>query len=396
MKVLPNPNFIKNIKEKPYKLLSKEIGLDVSAVNNLVERIGVQEAKTVDIVTIGNTQNPKQKQIITTFRDEANDIVERVFEYIGYNERPEVHRLYEKMKGIFKFDNGSNKITGRLIKTYENLDPSGKYKAWKKIASEKQYVSRACKNDVPNHVTIAKVTTDERFLNATKSEHHSLTEYCVPKAHNGIKIEPKHLEFDTLKNEKGIPEISKISASNDVYIPENDEYLALRIYDAEDLREPLVKLIQEKRNMGGLDLRIEADYAKDASSGAFNHVSGTVKFKENEKAKDEVVDTAFHEIQHAWQYALMSVFDKINTPFARNCKEKVKFQGEIPQSLIEKVENYYNAHINYVPAKKDYSLYRQNLLEKEAFNAGEKGLKEYIEKGKDLSLQFDFMPVYEL
>lgn len=395
MKVLPSINLFKNIKEKPYKLLSKEIGVDIASRERLVEPIGIHDAKVADVVVIGNVANPEQQKIITTFRDSANKIVERVFEFVGYKDKPEVHRVYNEMKGIYKFDNGSNCITGRLIRTYENLDASGKYKAWKKVASEKQYVSRGCANNEPNHVTIAKVTTDERFLSDTKTEHHSLTEYCVPKAHDGMKNTPKHIEFYTTKNEKGIPEITTITASGDVYIPQNDEFLAVRIYDAEDMREPFVRMLQKKKNMSGLDIRVEPDYVS-SSAGAFNHTSGTIKFKEDELVKDEVIDTAFHELQHTWQYALLSLFDKIDTPFARMCKEKAKINGEVSEALLKKVEAYHNAHVNYVPAKKDYNLYRQNLLEKEAFEAGENGLKEYIESGKDLSLQFDFMPMYEL
>lgn len=72
------PTISKNI--KPYVLVSKQKGIDVNSREALylAERIGLEEAKTVDVVVIAKSDNPEQKKIITTYRDAKNKVVEMI------------------------------------------------------------------------------------------------------------------------------------------------------------------------------------------------------------------------------------------------------------------------------------------------------------------------------
>ena len=161
--------------QKKYRLVSKELGLDFKNAQNLPERFGYGDATKADVVVIEKIDNPNERTIITTFRDALNNVVERVHEYTSHN-NPDTRRIYTELS-----NHGNPNIKGRLVQTRENLDITGKYKVWKKVASEKQYVTYNAQNE-PTNVTIAKVTTDERFMNQPKVEEHTLTEYFVPKA----------------------------------------------------------------------------------------------------------------------------------------------------------------------------------------------------------------------
>ena len=385
--VVKIPNITKSI--KPYVLVSKEKGISITPDRNLPELIGLKEPTCADVVVIAKSNNPQQKKIITTYKDKNNKIIERVYSYEGFD-IPETHRLYNDLP-----NHGYKNLNGRLVQVFENLDRSGKYKAWKKISSEKQYVNTNNNNE-KTHVTIAKVSTDERFLNPTSVEQHSLKEYYVPKAHGGTKKTPKSIEFETKKDSDGIPEITKITSTDNVAIPKNDSYLAFRIYDNEDMKVPITRRALKDSHLKGLNIRIEDAYnMKETTSGSFDHNMGIIKFNVKDLLKPEIINTAYHETQHAFQYAVMAITKRFeNTPFAKKCLDK--FKGKITPSIERDADMYYNAKLNYIQPKQNYQQYRENLLEKEAWEIGDAAEDDYISEGWELAAQFRNIPKYEL
>ncbi len=374
---------------KPYTLVSKETGVDIAARIDLAERISLQEAQTADIVVIAKTDNPEQKKIITTYRDKKNNPVETIFEFIGI-EQPEIHRLYKELP-----NHGYRNLKGRLIQIFENLDITNKYKVWKKVASEKQYVLNSDKGKT--HVTIAKVKTADRNLGETQNETHTLTEYYVPKAHGGEKIPPKYISMETIKDEYGVPQIQTITSSSNVRIPQNDNYLALRMYDADDTKIPIARIALEENGLKKLNIPIEKDNynLKEKTCGSFNHQTGTLSYNYKDTDKADVIDTGYHEAKHAQQYAIMAVAGKLpKTQYSRKCT--MMYHKPVTQIQRDLAEEYYQAHIDYIPPEKDYSLYRNNKLEREAWNEGERGLDNYIYEGSELSEQFSRFPELEL
>lgn len=373
---------------KPFKLLSKETGLNPNSGRFFAERLGMDDAHSVDVVVIAKTDNPEQKTTITTFRDAKNKVIEMIHEYEG-QKKPETHRLYSELPNYHRIN-----LKGRLVQVFENLDITGRFKAWKKISSEKQYVKYNPEIG-PTHLTTAKVSTAERDIRPTSEETHKLTEYYVPKAHGGISLKPKYIEFTTKKDYSKIPKITKINASDDVQIPKNDEYLAMRIYDSNDIKVPITQTALKEEHIGFLDIPVKDDFrASETNLGSFDSSRGVIYFNYKDTTKKSVIDTAYHESRHAFQYAIEALGGHKDTPYAKKCRKEI----DIPKTpeLQKLADIYHEADLNYVPAKVDYKAYRANPLESEAWEKGELGVNSYIEKGRPLSNQFTRIPTEEL
>lgn len=386
---MPNIKPINTNIQKKYRLVSKELGIDFKNAQNLPERFGYGDTTKADVVIIEKIDNPDEKTIITTFRDAFNNIVERVHEYTAHN-KPDTRRIYSELN-----NHGNPNIKGRLVQTRENLDITGKYTVWKKIASEKQYVTYNAQNE-PTNVTIAKVTTNERFMNQPKVEEHSLTEYYVPKAHNGEKIEPKYIKFSTNKPNNEIPEITSIEASKGVRIPENDEFLGMRMYDADDIKAPIARTALNANGLNDVRISIETDVygMKRNTHGQFDPTRGVLAFNYRLFPKNDVINTGYHESKHAYQYAIEALGGYKNTSYAGRCRRELK--NLVTPETQAKATDYHIADLRYTPAEKDYQAYRENLLEKEAWEAGDRGEHYYKSKAEELSSQFKGIPIQEL
>ncbi len=370
----------KRPKVKPYTLLSKQTNLPLDSVEITAERIGIQDAATADKVVIGKTDNPEQQKIITTFKDKNGKIVERIFEYIGFD-LPEIHQIFEELTSCITDD-----ITGRLIQTFENLNKSGKAKIWTKISSEKQFVHTDTFINKKDYVTITRVSTQERNIKPPAVETHSITEYQVPDAHLYSIPNKKSLMYTTKRDSEGIPQIIDIKADN-VNIPQNDEYLALRLYDSDDMKRPITNIALKKANLDDLGIKIEDAYTfDDTTQGSFNNKEGIIKFNFKYQPKDSIVDTAFHEVTHAKQYELMGRTKMLGTRYTTNCL--VKHGEEVSPDKIQAGKEYYEAHENYVSSSVNYARYRENLLEKEARAQAGQAVYDYLNQGKEIRREF--------
>lgn len=376
------------LKQKPYTLLTKELGINTKNPKRYFpEMLSLTEPESADVVIIAKSDDLNKKTIITTFRDKNKEMIERVYEYEGMN-KPETHRIYKPLS-----NHGYKYLKGKLIQVFENLDITNKFKVWKKISSEKQYVERDINDNICN-VTIAKVTTKERDVRPTTEESHSLTEYFVPSAYNGQKHDPRYIQFETTK-EKGIPKITSIKTSEDVDIPQYDNYLAMRIYDSDDIKVPITKTALKENGLEGLDIPVEDSYTlKDTTIGCFTNSTGIIHFNYKKDDKPEMIETGFHEAKHAFQYAILGILNKIKSSFTTKCLEK--FKGEITDSIRRLGDKYHEGHKNYAKAEENYREYRKNILEDEAWQYGEEKLKEYAQKGRALSEQFLGIPAQEL
>jgi hypothetical protein len=366
---------------KPFVLLSKRKGMPITPNSDLPERIGHGFASSVDIVEIGEVADPSKKRIVTTFNNRDKKPVEKIFEYIGYDDKPEVHRVYDDLVGDFV-------KKGRWVETFENLDVTGKFKAWKKVASQRMYVSKSMYTSKPDWVTIAKVSTDERFLNDTVKEHHSLTEYRVPSTYLPGKPFSKFIKFDTEKDAQGIPRITSICATEDVKIPEDDKYLALRLYDAHDVKLPIAKTALRENGLGNLDIPVEfSPLIEGSTKGSFYSNDGKILFNEAHVPKHSAITTGFHEAKHAQQYAIMAISGEGEmTTYAKHCI--ANYDCPVTPEIKELGKEYAKADIEYIDPKVNYEKYKENKLEEEAWGEGGWRMGQYFEKGRELSNQF--------
>lgn len=368
-------------KTKPYTVVSRELNLSPDAPQVTIIGISSQKAATADKVVIAKTDNPEFQKIITTFRDKNGKIIERIFEYKGFN-IPEKIRIYRELVSNLKKD-----VKGRLIQTFENLSPANRSKIWTKISSEKQFVHTDKFWDKADYVTITRVTTTERDIKPPVEEIHSITEYPVPSSHLYILPQKKSLVFKTKKDSSGIPQITEIISAQNAHVPKNDEYLTLRMYDADDMRKPVTHIALKKSNLDDLNINVEDAYIPNATTkGSFNHETGTINFNFLYRPKSSIVGTAFHEVKHAKQYEFMGRTRMLDTKYTTECL--IKHGEETSKEAIKKGRIYYNAHKNYVSGDVNYEQYRANLLEQEAWAEAERGVMEYIRKGEALRYQF--------
>lgn len=357
-------------KKKPYVLLSKETGLNINSDRFFPEQLSLETAKKVDVVVIANRKNLEQQKIITTFRDDKNNILERVFEYKGYD-LPTVHKLYKKIEGCF---------FSRLIQTFENLSPKNVCSLWQKVSTEKQFFNKSNNNKT---VSIVKVSTKERTLDDVKTEVHSFARYS---SKNGKNNDPKILILNIEKDDFGVPIIKSQSSCN-IDWPIQDEYLAFRAYDADDVKIPLTKLILRKLGLENLNIKAEKSYYRPKNLlGSFEWKNGIIKYCDEVESKDKAVNTVFHETHHALQYAIMSLFHDLNSNFANFCKNNFKLNKT--RELKKVADEYLIAHTNYVPASEDYDKYYNNLLEKEAREIAKAYLAKYFSQSRRISMEF--------
>jgi len=362
---------------KPYKLISKRTGLNPNYIRTLPEQLSTKEAYFVDIIVVASSENTQKQKIITTYKDKNGEIIEKIFEYNGFD-KPTIHKIYKNLETY------SDNIKAKLIQTVENISKTKGFSAWKKIKTEKQIITKKGNQNI-EEITTASVSTNERFINETKNETHTFKKYVFSKNKEGIKT--KTLKLETEKNEFGIPIIKNIENIN-CTTPQNDEYLALRAYDYEDIRIPMAKIALKKLGLENLRIKIDSFLSRDKKiMGSFDHYTGMIKFNHFIDLKLENINTAFHEAKHALQYAIMGIFEKIQTQFGKKCFKE--FKGTKTPELNLKAINYFVAHTNYVPSAKNKEEYLTNILEKEAYKAGDLGLNDYIQKGDEIYRAFD-------
>lgn len=368
-------------RKSPYVILSKEIGLNPNSGRIFPEQLSLVEASKIDIVVIGKKNKPNLQKIITTFRDEKNNIIERLFEYKGYD-KPSIRKIYKKIEGC------SSAVKGRLVQIFEDLNSKGDYRVWQKVGTEKQFLiefkNKVCGLDKVKVLSKASVITKERTINDVKTEVHSFSNYY--KSADGQKLEPKMLVLNIEKDVNGVPVIKSTSAYN-CYVPMEDEYLAFRAYDNEDIKKNLAKYVIKKFGMEDLNIKIERIYTKkNKDIAAFNWRKGIVEFFNDNQDKIQSVNTIFHEIQHALQYTIMGVWGKFDSKYGKSCEKLYKC--EKTRFLKQLADKYFVAHTNYVSPSENFEAYYNNMLEEEARRIAKIYLADYLQKGKKLCWEF--------
>ena len=357
-------------KKKPFVCLSKEIGLSINSNRIFPQQLSLEKIEKVDVVVIANRKNLDQQKIITTFRDCNNNIIERVFEYNGYN-LPTVHKLYKSIESFYD-------VSGRLVQVFENLSPKNVCSLWQKVSTEKQFVDKYA-NKV-HGLSVVKVSTNERTLNDIKTETHSFYNYL---SKIGKEKKLKRLILNIEKDDFGVP-IIKSTSSYNMDVPIQDEYLAFRAYDADDVKIPLTKYVLRKSGLENLNIKVEKSYSRPKDlSGFFNWKYGRIEYCDEVESKYQAIDTVFHEIHHALQYAIISLFNDFDSKFVEICKKE--FKMDKTKELKKIAEEYLMAHKNYVPASKDFDKYYNNMLEKEAREVAKINLAKYFAQGKTIS-----------
>ena len=113
----------------------------------------------------------------------------------------------------------------------------------------------------------------------------------------------------------------------------------------------------------------------------------------NTEAKNDLIEVAAHEVQHAYQFSLIGRLGKSFSYFGLKC---LKLLGQITNPLEK------NRAYNYFVASEKYPIienlefiqnnpaYKNNYLEYDANREAQKIVKDYNEQGEYLGKQFVF------
>lgn len=359
-------------------------------------RLSKEAAHTVDEVILGKKGRISKK--ITTFRDKQGRIIERCF---NTNGEPLRNRIYAYSTNQISEDEFVNTTT---IKEYslkqQFVNTYNKFKSklikydlattlW---INEKTQINHVAENPLTKTKTIT-ISRNENLKNIQQQFQHSITQYHQLVENKIDKITPiKHLEY--IVN----PDFHVAKGSikgQKVKLPKSDSFLGFRLLPLDDIRIPITERFMKERKIDKLGYKIILDYVPNNEenitwTGLFG--DGLIQFSKKWKAKTKAdfISTSRHEVEHGWQYYLdarnggkrSEVLEELGKEYGPLTDPKLKAEADL----------YTEALDNYVPARIDYKKYRNNYIEKRAYEEGDKAKKEYTEQGKIIRNDFPHIP----
>lgn len=381
-----------------YFLSSKNLGQRFADYKGKAVRLAL-EAKphTVDEVIVGikGTNNTKK---ITTFRDSNGKIIERVFDYF---DKPYRNRIYKNADYKIGEDQLVNSTT---IKEY--FLPRYKMKVYKEF--QKMYEKREIpttmwdhQNTVTNHVS-TDVHSGKKVLSQVKVEKtdapqeelHSFIEYPHIRNNKKVNNDRKSLTYKVDRTQDEIVKGSIIAQG--VEAPQKDTFLRYRAVDVDTMKEPITQRCIKERKLEDIGIKINPRYTPTAEeeniTAKYVDFDGSVNFnkKYKFKSKSKLIETAKHEVEHAWQYFLNALFTGGKTP--RTKKIAHKYGKPQTEALRQEAKRYTEAIKNYTPHNVDFEKYRNNYIEVEARKAGSTARKKYDRQRTELKKAFPHIP----
>lgn len=379
-----------------FYLISKNLGKKFVKYKGNVERLSTQRPYSYDEVIIGKRGNPESISIITTFRDSKGNILERCFDFDG---KPIRNRVYTTRSNSI----GENNIVKSIhIKQY-----SIKRKILQKyhdfIAKSQEKTLYYTPEKFETHHISTNIYTEEKVhshviqSNLTKptKEIHTFIEY--PHIINGKlqKNKKKLLEF--MVNTLNYKIVKDSQKADGVKIPQKDEYLPYRALDIEDTKIPLALKYIKERKVNNMDITINPYYHPTDETGRraialFDSEDGSINFRYNYsyKSKQELAQSARHEVEHAWQFYLHARNTDGETPW--QIHRFLQFGPLKSKKMKAEAQRYTDSINNYVQIGENVEKYRKNYIEVKANRAGKKEAIKYERNRREISKAFPFIP----
>lgn len=382
----------KKAASKPYKLLEKTEGKIAEFPSD--SWAVPESADSFTRVKIGKKTDPEYSKEIVTFYNGDKGIIMRCKKGTGI---PNTIRTYEHDFGLSKNEDG---IFTRQVneKQYLLVDEEADYRAWVPVSEETQCTHKLWDKkkgfDVP--VKYTSVKKEHNLQNQSESTV-TITEYPTtcgvePKsAKREMKVGLKEDYVDGVY----VPSVMEVSASDNVTLPKDDEFLPYRFVKGSQKQESLAKHFLKKKGLEGMHVTVGTSgvMVSDDAAACFFPKEGHIYFKKPDTYAQANVSA--HEVEHAWQHSLVGRSGAGKTQYEKNCKEIL---GPLtnPEEIAE-AEKFAQASDNYSGQIKleDGSInpkYWNNYLEVKAREAGEAAQKKYDE-GEDVLLeQFKYIP----
>ena len=379
-----------------YYLITKNLNRKFVKYKGTAQRLSSQKPYSYDEVIIGKYGKFEDISIITTFRDSKGNIIERCFDIVG---KPLNNRLYTVRENTIGED--------KIVKSTHIKQYSIKRKYYERCKDEISEINNKTLFFTPEkfetHHISTNINTGEKVFshviqsNLTKptKEIHTFVEYPHIIGGKIQKAKKKMLEFmvNTI-NYKIAPNSVKAQG---VCVPKHDEYLAYRALDIEDAKVPLSLKYIKERKLNNMDIIINPYYhpideTDRRAKSIFDSTDGSINYRYNYKykSKQELAESARHEVEHAWQFFLHarntggdSIW-QLNRFFQFGPIKSKKMQAE--------AASYTNSINNYVSLGENPVEYKKNYIEINARKAGKKEALKYERHNKEISRAFPFIP----
>ena len=283
---------------------------------------------------------------VVTYKNKYGDILKRVF-----NKR-------------------LNGDTEKIIRTYNKDDrvlfiTSEKYK-------NKQNVHNVEEAIYPHTVNGKKGITRMKLDMDLLPDGSRVEKQVYEELSPGVR--GKFLETTATRLEDGSVCNKTISASDDFILEylKDDPYLYIRNYGRKDFTKSAALYAEEKQGTKGLPGNfIDEELAEDR--GLYRNYTKNVHVDSSQGNRIDIVNTLNHEYRHKKQYSLITKLQSSFLNFLRKPEKKV-ILSPAERTLARK---FWFAGMQYPEIFTKGRLYRDNLLEIDAREAGKLAEKEY-------------------
>ena len=177
--------------------------------------------------------------------------------------------------------------------------------------------------------------------------------------------------------------MSHLKKSKNLALDLSDKFLKIRLLNPKSFEGLIAytKSLLAEKGLKSLNIKIHP-YSNKVSSyvyGYFSSPESEICYGKRllNETSEEVIDTVAHEVEHAYQYALIGRLGKGNTSYENEALKKL---GEIPKEKRAEAIDYAIAKERYQQFSKiGNAEYHNNLLEIRAADAGKDAAMEYKE-----------------
>lgn len=329
---------------------------------------------------------------IVTFFDNTGRIIERYFLENGISKRKNRYSYYDDVVSVHKYNENLEHQTTpnpdfiRLCNGVSDWYCTETYKS----------IYRNGKKSAKNAVLCKKVTALKHTQGANYARNYSFA--ICPVAQKSKRKQNFSVILENIYNygtEKA--KILNPIQSRNLNVNMQDDFLQARIIGilSENGLGQLVKVLLDRKGLSKMNVRTYACEMPPAKIGGFcmDNKSSAAFIDFNEKfiefgSVDKLVDTAGHEADHAYRYALIGRLGSGTTGYEIYAK---KVLGILNAAEQEEAIRCKVANDNYVTYETNPQEYRDNYLEVKAREAGEEAVEEF----KRDKTNYEFFSMFE-
>lgn len=381
-----------------FSLISKTNRINYFQYKEKPLRLNLFNPYSVEEVIVGINGSKENVNKVITFRDSRGHIIERIFDF--YN-KPLRNRLYTYNEYEI---NSKEFVLSTTKKDY--IINRNVIDLYKRVinATKNRFLFWSNNHTITNHIAYNIEKEDEIIFSQVKvsnifhlgKELHKFIEF--PRIKNGKKVPSKQrmLSFEVNKSDNRV-NMKTITASGNITVPKDDDYLAFRALTTDDAKVPLTQRFLKECEMDNKDVTINPHYNpihEDSRFCAiFDAEDGTIKFNTDHKftSKSDLVNTARHETEHVIHYFLKGLLNKQdNTPWQNRMFQQ--FGPIKDKKTLKEAQAYSQSIENYVPYYINPERYRKNYIEIKANEKGKIEQTKYDSNAKTIRQNFKHIP----